>query len=63
MKDTRVYKILEEKQINMELIENNLEKVIELSKKYPHIIELDINPLFANLNEAKVADARIVLDN
>lgn len=65
MKETKSYKILEGirgKKLNIKAVENILLKTSELTKKYPNIQELDINPLVVNEKEAVVVDVRIVLD-
>lgn len=63
IKEPRIFKILEEKQANLKLVKNNLKKVIALAKKYPNLIELDINPLFISQNKATITDARIIFDD
>jgi len=62
IKETRFYKTLEEKNVNLELLKDVLFKISKLAKKHSDISELDINPLFVNSDNAKIADARIVLD-
>lgn len=65
MKETKGYKILEGvrgKRLNIEAVEEILQKTSELAKKHPNITELDINPLVVNEKEAVVVDVRIVLD-
>ncbi len=65
MKETKSYKILEGirgKKLNIKAVEDLLLKTSELTKKYPNIQELDINPLVVNEKEAIVVDVRIVLD-
>jgi len=65
MKETKSYKILEGirgKRLNIESVENILLKTSDLTKKYPNIQELDINPLVVNEKESVVVDVRIVLD-
>ncbi len=65
MKETKSYKILEGirgKRLNIESVENLLLKTSDLTKKYPNIQELDINPLVVNEKESVVVDVRIVLD-
>lgn len=62
IKDTRIFKILEEKQANIGIIKKNLLKTVELAKKYPNILELDINPLFVSQENAIIADARIIFE-
>jgi len=61
IKETKFYKILEEKGAPLEQIEKNISKIQDLVKKYPNIMELDINPLTISKDKAKVIDARIVM--
>lgn len=63
MKEVRFYKILEEKQANLKAIKELLIQTCKLAKAYPKIIELDINPALVNSKEAKIVDARIILEN
>ncbi len=60
----REVKILDKlsKEANTELIIKNILKLSELAETHQDISELDINPLIANNSEAKVVDARIILD-
>jgi len=46
----------------MKKIAGNLVKLSQIAKKYPKIIELDINPLIVNEKQAVIVDARIVLE-
>lgn len=65
MKETKSYKILEGirgKKLNIKAVEDLLLKTSDLTRKYPNIQELDINPLVVNEKEAVVVDVRIVLD-
>lgn len=65
MQETKGYKILQGargKKLNIKSVEKLLKKTSDLTKKHPHITELDINPLVVNEKEAVVVDARIVLD-
>ncbi len=62
IKEINFYKILNEKQANIPAIKELLLKTSKLAKKYPGIIELDINPALVNSNEAKVVDARIIFE-
>ncbi len=50
------------KKVNKQALVEALLKTNNLVKKYPNIVELDINPLIANQKEAIVADARIVFE-
>ncbi len=52
-----------EKPINIKLIKQILIKTSELTKKYPKIKELDINPLIVNEKQATIVDARIIFDS
>jgi hypothetical protein len=63
IKEPRIYKILEEKQANMALLKKSLLKTVELAKKYPNLLELDINPLFVSQKKARIADARIIFED
>jgi succinyl-CoA synthetase beta subunit len=63
IKEPRIYKILEEKQANMALLKKSLLKTMELAKKYPNLLELDINPLFVSQKKARIADARIIFED
>jgi hypothetical protein len=47
----------------MALLKKSLLKTIELAKKYPNLLELDINPLFVSQKKARIADARIILED
>jgi succinyl-CoA synthetase beta subunit len=62
IKETKFYKILEEKQVNMKSIAQVLDKTAKLAKDYPNILEFDINPLIVNHEQAQVIDARIVIE-
>lgn len=65
MKETKAYKILEGvrgKKLNAKAVEEVLKKTSDLTKKYPNIKELDINPLVVNEKEAVAVDVRIVLN-
>ena len=59
IKEVKFYSYLTEKNINISLIKDSLVKISNLAKKYPHITELDINPLMINDKQAIIADARI----
>jgi len=64
IREIKAYKTLEDfrgtKSINFPLLIKNILRMNKLVKK--RIVELDINPLVINDKEAKVVDARIVLD-
>ncbi len=62
LKDLKSYTLLKNKGANFKIIEKNLMKLSTLARKYPGILELDINPLGVTGNEAKIVDARIVLE-
>lgn len=65
MKETKSYKVLEGvrgKRLNIESVESLLLKTSDLTRKYPNIQELDINPLVVNEKESVVVDVRIVFD-
>jgi succinyl-CoA synthetase beta subunit len=62
MKETHFYKKLEDKQVNLKILKKYLANTAKLAKRYPNLIELDINPLFINAQEAKAADVRIILE-
>ena len=61
--ETKIYRVLEEKQANIKEMIKVIEKVANLAKKYPNILEFDINPLFVNKETAVIADTRIVFEN
>jgi len=62
IKEVKFYNYLVEKNVNLNLIKENLFKISNLAKKYPNISELDINPLMANNSSAVIVDARIVFE-
>lgn len=65
LKELKSYKILSGfrgEKVNIDLIVKNILKLSELSKKYPNIKELDINPLIVNEHHAKIVDARIIFE-
>lgn len=65
LQELRSYKILSGfrgEKVNIDLIVKNILKLSELSKKYPNIKELDINPLIVNEHFAKIVDARIIFE-
>jgi len=62
IKEPRFFKILEEKQVNISIIKKILKEIAKLSKKYPNLTELDINPLFVNSKSAIIVDARVILE-
>lgn len=63
IKEIHFYKILNEKQVNIKSIKELLIKTNKLAKAYPKIIELDINPALISSKEAKIVDARIILED
>ena len=50
------------KQASTEIIIENLLKLSKLAENYQQIEELDINPLIVNKTQAKVVDARVILN-
>lgn len=64
VKETKAYSLLTSRnqKTNIKSIEDSLIKIAKLTKKYPNIKELDINPLVVNEKESVIVDARIVLD-
>jgi succinyl-CoA synthetase beta subunit len=50
------------KKENLNAVQKNIFQLDLLSKRYPNIKELDINPLILQDGKAKVVDARIVFD-
>jgi hypothetical protein len=63
IKDIKFYDTLKKDNINLKLILENILRISELTKKYPNIIELDINPLIVSSEELNVIDARIILED
>lgn len=62
MKETKVFKKLDEEKASIKEIIKNIKLAEKLAKKYPNIIEFDINPLFAGKKYAEIADARIIFE-
>ena len=64
IKEIKAYKVLKgirgDKPINFSLLVKNILKLNSLTKL--DINELDINPLIINQKEAKIVDARIILE-
>jgi len=64
IKEIKAYKVLKgirgDKSINFSLLVKNILRLNKLTKS--GIRELDINPLIINQKEAKIVDARIILD-
>ncbi len=63
--ETKAFQILSGargKTYNLEAVKNLLLKISVLPKKYPNIVELDINPLVVNSRQAVIVDARIVFE-
>lgn len=58
--EIRIYKQLIKNKVNIAEIIKNLVKISNLSRE-KDILELDINPLMANQNQAIIVDSRIVL--
>jgi hypothetical protein len=63
IQDVKFYKIIKEKNINQKLIIQTLIKISDLIKKYPKIIELDLNPLKVTSEKLVIVDARIIFDD
>lgn len=49
------------KKDDLKKIQENMLKLCSLTKKYPNIKELDINPLILDEDTAKIVDARMIL--
>lgn len=62
IKEINYHKVLEEKEANIKEIKELILKTASLVKKYPNIIELDINPAIVNSKELKIVDARLILE-
>ena len=64
IKENKAYNLLNSrgKNISTKNIEGIILKLSKLIEKHPNIQELDINPLIVNEKEAKIVDARIILD-
>ncbi len=62
MRETKVFHLLEEKQVDIKKVQKVIFETSKLAEKYPDILEFDINPLMASHKEAIVVDARIVLE-
>jgi len=62
IKEVKFHNNLVEKNININFIRENLVKISNLAKKFPHITELDINPLMINDKQATVVDARLIIE-
>jgi hypothetical protein len=60
IKETKIYKSISKREFN--LIYDIILKINSLIKKYPKIVELDINPFIISSNKALIIDARIVFD-
>lgn len=64
IEETKAFKILSgvrSKKYDLDAVKGLLHKTSELAKKFPNIVELDINPLVVNAKQAVIVDARIVL--
>ncbi len=64
IEETRAFRILSGargRKHDLNSVKDLLMKASALAKKYPDIIELDINPLVVNAKQAVVVDARVVL--
>jgi len=65
LQETKAFQILSGargKKYNLDAVKGLLIKTSKLSKKYPNIKELDINPLVVNSRQAVIVDARVVLE-
>ena len=66
IKETKSYPLLKGARgihsVDINLIKSILLKLSNLTKKYPNIQELDINPMMAEKNKVEIVDARIILD-
>jgi len=64
IKENKAYNLLNSrgKKISTKNIENIILKLSKLIEKHSNIQELDINPLIVNEKEAKIVDARILLN-
>ncbi len=63
--ELKAHKILEGYRghsVNITKLAEIITQVSKLPKKYPHIKELDINPLVINEKQARIVDARMVLE-
>lgn len=65
LKETKAFQILSGargKKYNLKAVKEILLKTSRFAKKYPNIMELDINPLVVNSKHAVIVDARVVLE-
>lgn len=62
IKETKIGKILQEKNIKTKMLEETLHKTAKFAKENPNILELDLNPLFLSNTKAVTADARIIFE-
>jgi hypothetical protein len=65
MEETKAYKVLlgaRGRKYDVDAVKGLLHRASLLAKKYPNIVELDINPLVVNAKQAVVVDARVVLE-
>lgn len=62
IKEINFYKRLKKKKINFNLLIKNIVKLSNLGRKYPSIMEFDINPLMINSREAVIVDARVIFN-
>jgi len=58
IKDTKISEEIDDKELKQ--IKNIINLIQRIIKKYPKILELDINPLFVDDKKAIIADARII---
>ncbi|MFH1332014.1 MAG: acetate--CoA ligase family protein [archaeon] len=65
LEETKAFKVLSGargRKYNLNAVKGLLLKVSRLPKKYPEILELDVNPLVVNRKQAVIVDARVVLE-
>ncbi len=66
LKETNFYKVLKGARGHKYATEPIIEALLQLSnltKKYPKIAELDINPMIVDNKKGKIVDARIIFEN
>lgn len=57
-----LYGLRGSRRVNISAIKNILLKLSDLSKKYPSIKELDINPVIVGSKKAEIVDARVIFE-
>lgn len=60
--DEMIREIKEFSEADFEIVKKNILKLCKLSKRYPNIEELDINPLVVESGKAEIVDARIAFN-